>query len=658
MKGSDQGSLPGRFVVVVTQAGPADDQSRTAGALRTRFRSAHLAVCHRSGSGYSRPVSLAFGSPSALWDWLESPALSRRKTYVVCPCASDSLTLLRYWDRLETAGCKWDACTCGKLPCECPKPPPGTYIIRKMILRGMPDIIDYSRDGKSFRWLSAMNYYRDTEDKVARATGYKWRDESDANESGTWISDDPGERARMWLHAMTSLALWWRDCKAGRFPPTMASMGYAFLRSRIVPKSISSHRNPDVLSLERKACHGGRSTAWFTGDIRPNGRHTPPESLPYPSSGGAVLAGPIHHVDIRSMYPTLMRDNDFPAKFSHAESNIPVARLNELIKCYHVIARVALETEIAEYPYRTGERVVFPRGRFTSHLATPEIALALSDGVIRRVHEVACYYRGRPFTVAASAMLEMRAAAERAGNLAWAKFCKGISNAVTGKLAQRKGDWSPAPDVTAQFNWGEWRDVDRTSGTVLRYRALAGLSSLYTSEERGTGTHTAAYAVLTAYGRARMRYIRSLLPIRSVLSQDTDGMWITSAALDCLTRAHGLLGESPGLLRLTQSVTSARFWDSKHYYAGCGWTLAGLSSPVFVPGSSVYSDCSVVNPVRVAPLGPPSEIIEVKRQGLLECIRGDGITGEDGWMTPYRLPLGAPQRPDDPPDPQPSLLPD
>lgn len=639
MKGSARGYLPGRFVSVVVRTEPAGHTARTAGVVRTRFLAVSVACCHRRGAGYSRPVTLAFGSAPAFWEWLESDRLTGRKTYVVSPVASDSLTLLGMWDRWDECGAEWAG---GHSSAGRPVSGPAdhsAYIVHRRVLAGMPDIIEYSRFGRRYRWCSGSNYIRDTEDQIARATGYKWRSMSDADDTTTFQATDTGDRALMWLHAITHLACWWREQNAGRLPATLAQMGYQYLQSRTPPKTVSSHTNHDVIVLERRCCHGGRATAWYRGDIREHGRHTDPSTLPFQSAGSAVLAGPIHHVDIRSMYPAIMQRESFPVKYSHCETGIDSDRLRGLLSAYHAVARVAIDTEIAEYPYRSGDRVLYPVGRFTSYLSTPDLIAALEDGVITKVHEVALYYRGRPWERAARELLGMRAAAELEGNKAKARYIKGITNAMTGKLAQRKGIWQAVKGMYHEPNWDAWLDDNPRTGEVTRFRCVNGLVERYDKGESGTGTHTAAYAVLTAYGRVLMRRIRESLPARSVLSMDTDGLWVTSAGLAELTRTTELVSGLPGLLRLVQSVANARFWDSRHYYAGMSWILAGISDPGPAFSGSTYRDVQALNPIRMACLGPPSELMTQEITGTLECNRLDGNYGEDGWHTPYHLPL-------------------
>jgi hypothetical protein len=638
VKGSDRGSLPGRLVSVVIRSKEEPDRVPSAGAVPATFRSAHVAYCCRRGSGYSPARFLAFGSASAFWRWMESAEMTGRKAYLFSPVASDSLTLLQFWDRLDLHGCGWDRPAPGRVSPNSGPRGPDYAIIHRWFLNGTPDILEYTIRGRRYRWCSGRNYYRDTEGRIAAATGYRWRFDPDRDPDDWFTYRDPEDRAAMWLHAIQTLAIWWRGLDAGRFATTTPALAYSFLKSRLPPKSICTHTDAEVLKIERSCCHGGRSTAWYTGDIRPKGRHTPAASLPYPTSNVSAIPGPIYHYDVRSMYPVLMRDMTYPVKLSHRESSITPERLAGLCEVYHVLAYVQLETDTPEYPHRRNNRVIYPIGTFGAYLTTPELRAALSAGHVRKVHDAVCYYTGRPFVVAAESLLQMRADARESDNESWELFTKQMTNSMTGKLAQRKGDWVASPEVVAKKRWGSWLDYDRTTGRCIRYRSIAGLSWRFDRSERGTGTLTAAYAVLTAHGRMMMREVRTRLPPKSVLSQDTDGIWVTAAGAKVLTQTYGQELGKVGSLRLVKSVTAARFWDSKHYYADGRWIVAGLCHPEFSGRDASYADHARHNPIRMNPCVPPIAVVDEVRKGCLTFTPADGVVGSDGWLLPYRLP--------------------
>lgn len=546
-------------------------------------------------------------------------------------------------------------------------PPPQTasgvpaddpLIIHRWCLKGRPDILEYTDSGRRYRWCSTRNYYSDTEDAVARATGYEWRSRSDADDTDQFNSADAGDRALMWLHAIQSLVFWWRDKKAGPFPMTMPGMAQSLLYSRIPPKYVSTHTNHDIIRLEREACHGGRATAWFTGDVRPKGRHGKHSDRLCPSGNGPVIPGPIHHYDVRSMYPYLMGKHTFPVSLYKVEHDVSPERLADALVTHHAVAHVHLDTEIPEYPCRRDGRVIYPVGRFSTVLATPELQSALREKSIRRVSTVAYYNSGRPFELVAAELLAERQTARDSGNQAWELFVKGVANAMTGKLAQRKGEWIICPDKQLPTRWGEELEIDHTCGTVTRYRTLAGLVWRLSREERGNGTLTAAYAVLTAYGRRHMSQLRTVLPLHSVLSQDTDGLWVTASAARVIDATPCLVGESAGLMRLVRSVTSARFWDSKHYYAGGVWVVAGFAVSVPRPGTVIFADAYVSSPLRGSPLAPPDSVMHVTVDKCLNHEPSDGHAGQDGWLQPYRLPCKLPWQTDQPVERQPTLFPD
>lgn len=653
LKGPAGGSYPGRLVsvVVATTTPPNVPPTRT-GTPRV-FRSAHVCYTDRRHGRYSPAKAVTFGTPGEFWRWYESRGRGRSKVYTFSPVASDALVLLHGFDRFTRLGSRWVGKNPGGNVWTPGRGPVAGFAFKACILAGKPDIVEYVHDSGTYLWLSGHNYFRESEGHVARATGYEWRTRGDADDGPIFNATDPGDRAAMWLHAVVALAEWWGPLKAGGFPSTAPAGAWQFLRSRLPPKTLLPHIDPDALRLERLCCHGGRATTWFFGDIRPRGRHSPPPKIGPPPSGWPVMKGPIKLYDIRMTYPALLRDRDFPVKLSHYTSRMTVAELRDWTVNYHVLASVTLNTERPEYPYRRRGRVMYPVGRFTAHLSTPEIKLALDEGAIESVHCAAVYYKGRPYERAARELIDMRSAAEAGTRPGWAAFVKLVSNSMTGKLAPRKYQFEPAPGVTLAEKWGKELVLDADTGRCRCFVSRAGLVWERVEAEGGRGTTTAGYAVLQAYCRVRMRQLRERLPPRSVVSQGTDGIWVTSAAVGALDRIAESEGTEAGSLRPERSVSNARFLDSRHYWTDGVWTVAGLASPSFGAGTLSYVDHVRQNPVISSPPSAPVHVYEVERAAVLNCRPIDLIVGEDGWGQPVRLPAvpgqtaAPPDRPDD-----------
>lgn len=515
-----------------------------------------------------------------------------------------------------------------------------------MVMRGKPDIIEYGRHDHSYLWLSGRQYLDMAPTALRAMLGLPRpahvspdTDESDDE----WTGRD---LARLWLVAMTRLAEWWVPLRAGPWPRTVPAAAAAFLSSRVERKTLCTHKCPTAARLERDACHGGRASVWYYGHVCPRGRGDRTRDLPFPKSPYPPLRGPAVRLDVRSMYPSILRDGEFPVSKLFIRENIDVEELRVLLTHYSCVARVTVSAPHAWYPHRSSGRVLFPTGEFTTTLASPELLRAVSDGSVRFVHEVATYVRGRPYLRAASELIDMRDAAPGGRDGPFGTFVKLLANSMTGRLAMRGGQWVPRKDVYPREQWGEWLDGNTTDKTVTRFRARAGLVWELVRDPSGPGTLTAGYAHVTSYGRLMMRGIIERLPPRTVLQMDTDGLWVLrDRAGEALA---GLIGGSAlaGSLSVKESVKCLRFWTAKHYNADGRWVSAGLHDPSFSYRSASFSDSYQTNPVHTCPTVAPTTVTTHERSGHLDLMPADCIVGPDGWATPFRLPAVVGQKPD------------
>lgn len=643
--GGGRGSRPARIVSVVVQPVYRDTTTNAARGAPLRFHSAHCALSDWRSTGWGPISSITFDSPTDALGWIHRLGISHRKCYLFAPQGADALTLLRFWEWLDGERAEWawgdrPPANADAEPLTAPR-----VIVRQLVLRGTPDIVEYRYRGHSYQWTSTSNYYRQPEEDVAAAVGHRWLTEGTSPSSSAPPWRPPGERAVLWVRAMQQLADWWAPLRAGRWPVSIPSAAYAYMKSRLTKRAICTHTDERMMPLERAACHGGRMSCWYYGDVRPDvGTSWPHPELPGRSPYGE-LPGPAHHWDVSSMYPALMRDGTFPVKRSHYTDRISVQELGELLHVYDAVARVDLLTAVPEYPHRYQGRIVYPVGRYVTVLAGDELRQAVAEGSVHGVIEAGFYWRGRPFERAAAELLEMRAAAKRDGRPAWEMLIKLLSNSLTGKLAQRRGSWTAAPGEVPLTNWGEWSVRTHGQTTGERYRARAGLVERWAHDDRCTGTVTAAYACLTASGRLQMRRIRESLPPRTVLTQTTDGLRVLPAGHSVLLRTYSDTSPVPGRLRSVGSAATARYLDATHHVEDGVWTLAGFSAAPPSGGSLAVTDSQTTNPVRHSCDSPPNVIWERYRQSTLtEHIREGGI-GPDGWLVPFRLPGRGPRQP-------------
>jgi hypothetical protein len=337
------------------------------------------------------------------------------------------------------------------------------------------------------------------------------------------------------------------------------------------------------------------------------------------------------------MYPSILRDSAFPLSLKSAYQSISVKDTLEAVKEWGVIATVDLYSDSGEYPQRVGEAVEYPRGTFTTVLAGPELASIRGRDKLIRVHNCSIYNMGYPFREAAGSLLDMRMKARASGNYAHEMFCKTLANSLGGKLAQRKGEWTDRNDIVAERQWGEWFDTNVDTGLTCRYRAIAGMVSQYTPDATGSGPYTFAFAYLTSYGRVLMRSVREAFPPDTVVSQDTDGIWVFESRPLHGKIGNSSFGDAPGELRITMSSTTGKFYGPRHYRIDAGWILSGFHNPAVAADDLTVTDEFQQNPIHRGTRDIPNRLLTQTRTSKLIANRQKGEILQSGWVVPRFL---------------------
>lgn len=298
----------------------------------------------------------------------------------------------------------------------------------------------------------------------------------------------------------------------GCWRPTIAGQAFGAYRHRFMHHKIWLHDNRAAVELERAAYYGGRSEAFRVGELD---------------------VGTVYKLDVNSMYPYVMREYEYPVALKEVIEPADMTDLVKALSKYAVVAEVEIETDEPVYPYHLGRRNVYPIGRFTSTLSTPELNYALEHGHVVGVHKLACY-RTRPiFVEFVEYFYGLKVEYDQRGDRLNRSLIKLIMNSLYGKFGQRGfvDQWvrSCEPDryevehvVSAD---GQRRyTLYRVGGSVIR------------SERKGEG-HNAFVAIaghVTAYARMYLWGLIQQAGREHVFYCDTDSLFVDQVGLDNL----------------------------------------------------------------------------------------------------------------------------
>ena len=636
IKGGKRPTIPAVWFAVVLRP----RQTGVSGmpdVTRQEWGSADLAVTRRTRTGWTYPETAIVSTPEAMRDWMDERHVVGRTNWVITPDVMQTLTLSHWWQHAEEKGIQWRDSSRNVHGAKAVNAGVAGITLISIATTASCGIVGFREDGISWRWVSGSNY------RIVESVSHGNAESDGSLRSGDrpaqdWYFQPRGLSGPSAILArIVGYCQWWRETASVGWSCTIGQLAYGILRSTAAKGSIATHGDEAVHRLERQSAYGGRASCWYYGRIETGSDHRTSSQGATGRNTSVVESGPVTQIDIRGMYPSLLRDRMFPTRLISYRNDIIPRELDSLIDSHGVIAHVTIDTRRAEYPYRNGDRILYPVGRFTTTLTGVELCKLRPDGAVLTVHSAAIYQLSNAFHATAQLMLANRDCTASATDAHRYTFAKLLSNSIAGKLAQRAGKWCRDSDHDSPGKWGESYELDLATGEQIRRRHIAGMAYRWTDDVSGRGPHTAAFAYLAAYGRVLMREIRDRLPQKSVVSQDTDGLWILPSGMSALGTVPAKDGVDWGQYGIVGSARTAQWYGPRHYQIDGTWVLSGFQSPkVDIVDRTVwhtYSPSVLQRRMDSAPF----ETFQVARKSQLRLELDGQTIGSDGWAIPQTI---------------------
>lgn len=611
---------------------------------RKSWGSASVGVIYKTRRGWTHPEVVRVSTPEAMREWMDQHHLPGRVNWVITPRVDETLTLSQWWSYAEAKGIVWGNVPEDRSGVSRPDTGHAPITLRRFAVSPDVGILSYVECGRRWQWVGFANYGQAFSEAGAGDAAYHRRHCEPVGVSPSEPERRGVEACRSALGVAKELCDWWREHSRAGWQSTVGQLAVGILRSYAPKRSLLVHRDSEVHALERAAAFGGRASVWYIGSVG-DGIGAP--AVHVDRDGNRTVRredGPVHHLDVRAQYPTLLRDKLFPTKLGPIPATCTPTVLDQLLDDYGIIARVTIRTRRAEYPYRTTRGVAYPVGVFTTTLTGPELITLRRDGEVLACHQIATYHLTSALSAPARFLLDNRRSADSTPSASKRGFAKLLANSIAGKLAQRAGAWVREPDRDTPHEWGE-RYVLSPDGEVrTRYRWRMGLCERWDDDKTGRGPHTACFAYLAAYGRVQMREFRDRCVDWGVVSQDTDGIWVLDSSIAALGSLPSKDDGEPGQLCRVASVRNARWFDARHYYTDGEWTLAGFGQPSPPDAKLKIWDSRQSLPWNSKTRVAPDECFVEQRESDL-CIDAPyGNVSRDGWVTPRLIlpPKGEP----------------
>ncbi len=390
------------------------------------------------------------------------------------------------------------------------------------------------------------------------------------------LTPRPCERTSAWIERIACrLFRWVTENDLGMFRWTLASQAFAAWRHRFMQHEVICHDERQVQDFERLGYYGGRNTTYYCHPItssplmfvdRQSTTTCPTDYVPY---------GPIYHLDVTGLYPSVMRDHLYPYKLRAWHFRDGERWTQRLPNPLATMAEVVVKTKHHQYPYRVPGRTIYPHGTYRTILAGPELDAALWRGDVLAIGSWSLYDLAELFTSYIDYCYKMRLMQALVDHKVESWLWKQMMNALSGKFAQRNVGWSVVTDVAAPGAWKQWYDLDATTGQTIQYRSVGWTVQRANDLGPAPNTLIPVSAWITSYGRLKMDDYRDIVGSGHCYYQAVDSLHISEIGYRRLLARNCVDDGVLGKLRLEAEYGSAHYKGHNYYSVGGKEVCAG-----------------------------------------------------------------------------------
>lgn len=393
------------------------------------------------------------------------------------------------------------------------------------ILEDPPIVLELLLDcgGSKITWVDVANYGVDFSATIAAGSAR-------STALADWFC-----RAASTLHSLGPCG--WQS--------TAGSQSMHLFRSVFHGTPTLCHTERRATALERFGLYGGRCEPFRLGRIDGN----------------------CHMYDFRSLYAYLYSTEMVPIRLAAVYGPSEIPEISFADPSQWLIAKVDIETEEPEYPYRDIHAVIYPVGRFTTVLCGPELRRAIAASHVIRVRSAARYEADSALAGYAKALYGIRQRADAGENQPLAQWAKRIMNCLHGKFAQVDRKWLECPNAECAWEWGEWHHR-LASGEFQRRRVVAGAITKEVIGGFSHGTVPAIACAIASAGRDRLLAAIHAAGWEHVHYCDTDAIIVDDYGAESLTLADWIRPGEWGYLQHVETAAECTIHGVKRYSIG------------------------------------------------------------------------------------------
>jgi hypothetical protein len=576
------------LVIVDTET---DSELDADGAERAYLRFGWACYVRRiRGGAWSAPQWFRFDEPRQLWSWVAAIARPKTKLYVIAHNWGFDALVTRMFDCL----------------------PDDDWRMENACIDGPPIIIKWRRKDKTLVILDSLNWWRDKLANLTAAAGLsKLRMPKPTASRARWDAYCRRD-VRVVLRMITRWADFLQSNDLGGFAPTLASQSLRTFRHRYMTHRILIDDNPAALEMARESYTGGRVECFRIG----------------------LLPSPTYILDVNSMYPSVMRDFDYPTKLVSVQTICTPAELRTLCRRYCVVAEVSCEIDAPCLPIKREGMLIFPIGRLRGTWSTPDLLLAFKHGTIAKVHRVAIYEKAPIFEAFSNDVWRQRQLARAAGDAIRTHQWKILGNSLYGKFGQRGRRWEDIERVSS----GEvkvWDEYDADANKWVHYRQLSGVVQKREEEGESRDSHPAIASHVTANARSVLWGHALRVGFKHLHYMDTDSLWTDTTGYNILKPI--IDADSLGSLKLEATKNSVTVYGPKDYERDGERKIKGIRGDARELEKGVFVQAAwrgMAGAMRDGDLQAP------KITGVIKILARNyrkGVVSSDGSVAPFVL---------------------
>ncbi len=475
---------------------------------------------------------------------------------------------------------------------------------------GITTIFKVKAKGKSIVFVDTLNFFPESLAKLGERLGVPKLHIDFTTADFSLLKTYCRRDVEIILAAIKSLMRFLEGNRIARLCYTIGATALAAFRLRGYGGNIFIHNNQKAIDLERDSYRGGRTEAFFIGEL---------------------TDGPYYVLDVNSLYPFVMSAERYPVCYHKFLRRCSIKALAVCLQDFAVVAQVLVNTDKPVYALRK-DRTMFPVGRFWVTLTSPELQYALDHKHIEQIGRCVLYKQARVFDKYVDQLYTLRRDFQTAGVSLYEHFCKTLLNSLYGKFGQKADVWVKIGDGPDEVDRIE--DVfDARTHTRKQLRYLLGEIFELTGYEESRHSFPAIAAHVTAYGRMYLYSIMKEAKEGNYFYCDTDSLFVNGQGLENL---KARLSDSVlGGLKIESVTDTITIYGLKDYVTQNKTAIKGIRSNAIRVGPVTYEQESWPS-LKGWLRSKQSNTYTVKTiTKTLKRQYTKGFTTETGWIMPF-----------------------